>query len=873
MALPMALILARPSPVSADPIAPNASLTLSGGNLVRFSTPILADVNGDGAKEMVVGTSDGKVYAIATAPSGARMNIVWMHDTANDLGGATAIRASLAVSDLDRDGRVEVVAAVGQVFAFYRQGGVVVLDGPTGATKLVRKSYDLTGQSFAPDGYTDGVVGTPALADLDNDGKQEIIWGSFDHRVYAMRFNGEMMPGWPVFVRDTVWTTPAMADLDGDGFLEVVFGIDTHAEGSPYNTQDGGALIAFRGNGQRMWTQTIAQTIFSSPLITDLENDGQLEIIHGGGDNFASAAAQDAGRRVYVRDASGNIKWTGVTGGCVCQPIAVGDVNGDGRLEVIASSYDNRVYVWRSDGSLLWSAAPLNFQGKNERPGPPAIADYNGDGVADVFVNTGWEAAALNGMNGAQLTATRFPGDARPAYNTEWAAFENSPLVADVDRDGKQEIVVASGASNGNTGKVFLFDLNTNASGALPAAFGQAGRTALPIRPHEALVMSHSLPAVMNSGESATAQVTLMNIGTSAWTQNAAIELRAVTGADAFASPTRLMLNAGETVAPGQTRAFSIVLRAPSTPGYYTTTWRMAVGGAVFGRAAQSVVKVGNQPAFQTLTTHGMFGGGLASAGLPAPSDMPDWPRASAFYLTADKRGYFLYDIYGGYHWGGAALPITTNAFPSPVKEMAFGPDAMAQYVLLGNGQIYKCIPLPPCQPAFTGIPQGINAKSFALVPGADPRDVSGVYVLDGNGNVYRDGSAPALALPGGMTGNGDIFRRVRRATNGAVYAMDMFGRVWALGGAPALLPNYAPRIGQDWARDFAITENSAGYYLQDKFNGIYAGGGAANVWQNPPPAFADDTARGLGMMDSRAPAGALVLPLRFYFPLVVAGR
>lgn len=264
-----------------------------------------------------------------------------------------------------------------------------------------------------------------------------------------------------------------------------------------------------------------------------------------------------------------------------------------------------------------------------------------------------------------------------------------------------------------------------------------------------------------------------------------------------------------------------------------------------------------------------MFGGGLASTGFPAPSDMPDWPRANTFHLTADKRGYYLYDIYSGYHWGGSAFPITTLGFPSPVKEMAFGPDAVAQYVLLANGQIYKCIPLPPCQPAFTGIPQGINAKSLALVPGSDPRDVSGVYVLDGNGNVYRDGSAPALSLPGGMTGNGDIFRRIRRAATGNVYAMDMFGRVWALANAPALSPTYAPHVGEDWARDFAITDNGTGYYLQDKYNGIHVGGSASTVWFNPPPTFTTDVARGLGMMDSRVSANRPTLSIRAYLPIV----
>ena len=139
-----------------------------------------------------------------------------MHDTAADLGGATSIRDAVAVGDLDGDGSVEVVVPVGEVFGLNRQGGIVILEGATGQTRRVRRSYDTTGDLFVPDGYTDGVVGTPGLADLDNDGRLEIMWGSFDHRVYAMRDDGTMLPGWPIFVRDTVWTAPALADLDGE---------------------------------------------------------------------------------------------------------------------------------------------------------------------------------------------------------------------------------------------------------------------------------------------------------------------------------------------------------------------------------------------------------------------------------------------------------------------------------------------------------------------------------------------------------------------------------------------------------------------------------------------------------------------------------
>jgi len=296
---------------SAGPVPPAGMVSLFGAGPVRFSPPTLVDLNGDGREEILVGTADGKVFAITSTTTYPYLSILWSHDTTAELGSPTTIRGAISAADLDGDGTIEVVVPVGGVFDTNTYGGLVVLNGSDGSLRWSYRTYDHTGSQLRPDGKSDGVVGAPALGDLDNDGKLEIVFGSFDHRVYAFHYDGSMVSGWPKFVRDTVWTSPALADLDNDGLLEVIFGVDTHQEGPPFNTPNGGGLYVFHGDGRIMngWPQFIGQTIYSSPAVGDLDGDGQLEIVNGTGDFFNNPSA---GNKVYVWNPQGDLLWTGI---------------------------------------------------------------------------------------------------------------------------------------------------------------------------------------------------------------------------------------------------------------------------------------------------------------------------------------------------------------------------------------------------------------------------------------------------------------------------------------------------------------------------------------------------------------------------------
>jgi hypothetical protein len=252
-------------------------------------------------------------------------------------------------------------------------------------------------------------------------------------------------------IRDTVWSSPALADLDEDGKLEIVIGADTHAEGPPINTPDGGALHVFRLNGSELpgFPRYVNQTIMSSPAIGDIDGDGHLDIVVGGGRYYQGTV----GRQVYAwrRDGTSLPGWPVSTTGQVFSSPALADLTGDGVPEVIVS--DDRdtltgtgpyLYAFRGNGSVLFKVQPKCYFAVTPNIGDPVVADVNGDGQVDILAAVNTEVAVVN-ASGVQLTDPGPPAanDPRPSYYTNTAV--SGALVTDLEGDGILDVIAGSG--------------------------------------------------------------------------------------------------------------------------------------------------------------------------------------------------------------------------------------------------------------------------------------------------------------------------------------------------------------------------------------------------------------------------------------------
>jgi hypothetical protein len=162
-----------------------------------------------------------------------------------------------------------------------------------------------------------------------------------------------------------------------------------------------------------------------------------------------------------------------------------------------------------------------------------------------------------------------------------------------------------------------------------------------------AQVVSHTLPASMLCGQTATASVTLRNVGTTTWSRYGSLggyKLGAVGESDPF-HPGRVWLPVGVEVAPNQTYTFTLDLTAPQVAGDYPTDWQMVHEGvAWFGGIAARTVAVSCPSAVDAAQ--------LVSHTLPATMQCGETRQATVTMRNSGTTTWSRYGTQGGYKLG-----------------------------------------------------------------------------------------------------------------------------------------------------------------------------------------------------------------------------
>jgi hypothetical protein len=111
-------------------------------------------------------------------------------------GQSVASESSPTVADLDHNGRKEIIIGAGSIDVPGQQGGVVAFNA-NGSVRWRIRTATVAGEN--------GVVSTPAVGDVDGDGFPDVVFGSFDHHIYAVNRNGNALPGFPMDTLETIW--------------------------------------------------------------------------------------------------------------------------------------------------------------------------------------------------------------------------------------------------------------------------------------------------------------------------------------------------------------------------------------------------------------------------------------------------------------------------------------------------------------------------------------------------------------------------------------------------------------------------------------------------------------------------------------------
>ncbi len=338
-------------------------------NAKGFSaTTALGDMDGDGTIEVAnVGWTVGQAYLWDAE---GELMPGWPQSVLDDFNWPSPLMA-----DIDGDDDLELVvwaAKGGRLFAWHHDGTEVADGDSNPATNGVL--FRVTGASFC--------YSSPAAANLDADPAAEIVFclniaSNSAGPVYAVNGDGTLVPGWPVATGDlanpsAITASPAIADLDGDGSNEIVVASE----------RGGGRVHVFRASGAAFpgWPQSApavtAQVRTGSPVIADLDGDGQLDIVFPGSDGRLFAW----NRQGVLLPGFPAVFYTGGNEATQSSP-TIGDLDADGRPEILIGDESGKLHAFNHDGT---PAAGFPIQLEGEVRGSPLLWDIDNDGLIEV---------------------------------------------------------------------------------------------------------------------------------------------------------------------------------------------------------------------------------------------------------------------------------------------------------------------------------------------------------------------------------------------------------------------------------------------------------------------------------------------------------
>ena len=344
--------------------------------IMAGDVPIMVgDLEGDGSPEIVLLGVD-QVFAWAADGSAKPgfpivLPIIPATETISELypgflGGTLA--------DFDGDGKLEIAAPSywqGKVY-MWRHDGTAVPGWPISIERA-----DIA-----------NLPKVPAAGDLDGDGSPELVIPVPQNKVYAWHYDGSPAAGWPVTLPDSP-TSFALADFDHDGRASVIVGA--------------GMLYGFTGDGSPIagWPQSGMM-----PAVADINGDGELEVV--GSEGFWTYA--------YTKNGTVLPGWPQFQESYTFNSPALADVDGDGGVDVLLR-VPRGIYGWHADGTALADFPILvaDQAGLSMDTGL-AIGDINGDGRADLVTGSGPE--------GFNVYAYQMPGQYLP-HLAPWRMFQH----------------------------------------------------------------------------------------------------------------------------------------------------------------------------------------------------------------------------------------------------------------------------------------------------------------------------------------------------------------------------------------------------------------------------------------------------------------
>jgi hypothetical protein len=397
------------------------------------------------------------------------------------------------------------------------------------------------------------VQNSPAIADINNDGRLEIIFGDGHisreedkpSHVYAIISDGDSAREvWRYATPLGGYITssfPAVVDINDDGKLETVIGV--HGPGGIINP-DYSYITALDSKGKEIWRYTV-NTDVGVPTVGDLDGDGDLEILFSefGGDGKGT---------LYCLDKIGMKLWDfPLSGGGSMHSPSIADFNSDGKLEIVVTcnkkseSHVSKIYMLSHKGKIIWKYTREELSSLTQYWDAPSIADLNGDGKLEIITGyyfLDYEADPSEVIKKGVLTIINEKGKILWEYVFSDPQTISCILIADLNGDGTLEISVTTGGNVVEGGfpddppyYEFYFWLSPSEGVWI---FGDASQTNLQDQFPNLFIEERNILVVEEDPLHMTIVVAIYNLGHLTGTNNVVIELRTNRNLTLIASKT-----------------------------------------------------------------------------------------------------------------------------------------------------------------------------------------------------------------------------------------------------------------------------------------------------------------------------------------------
>lgn len=422
---------------------------------------------------------------------------------------------------------------------------------------------------------------------MDNDGTPEIIIGDGQWGTVHVHDLNTQTEKWHANNPEHGVTDVAVGDVDNDGVADLLWGAGWTSSGSDYLY-----VAETTGTHDIKWRSIDLEGPFLGPVIGDLDGDGQLELVIC---SFFSESAYGSGRILVFDLATGalrgisdpvvsNFAWTGV------HDLKLRDLEGDGHMEIVIGAdylYDGAIEIYGFNSNNAFS---LKWENTTRPSGSPFnfvdVADLDGNGIPEIIAGN---TVAHTGSEGVYVYIYNYPSGSNPSRSVNLASGFSAVtgmIVQDLDGNGTREI--AALVSNGD---LYTFDGPTR---QLRSLVQNTGATLLSSRPNPSTLItadSAGLAHFLKYNTNGYTEILTPQLG------NSALDTVNV-GSDGF-----LWSSA------------SGVLKLRLSPSYNTVAWQSPSMG-YFGPTIATDVRNGERHVFGS-AAQGVFG---FSYTLPAPT-------------------------------------------------------------------------------------------------------------------------------------------------------------------------------------------------------------------------------------------------------------